>query len=354
VKLHLWSKLILLVLGTLSLQAEQLGTSFLIVFLGTVTLTLLNAYFQQRPFSLFCSLASLLFSWFSPVGFAFLPLMIFDFLIQFPRKYLPLLAVVLIERTWNHGFFVLIYLLAVAMAGVLLSELLERIESLAASLRSVRDTYTEQDFKLKQRNKELLEKQDYEVHLATLEERNRIARDIHDHVGHGLSRAILQTGALQALNGDDKLFPFLTGLQETLTESMNNIRGSVHDLKDDAVDLQEAIKKILAEVPYGVQLSYDLNSSVPNPVKYCFLTVLKEAITNATKHSDATQLEVTLQEHPALYQFLIADNGTTAPAKKERGIGLQNIEERVQNLGGYCSFTYENGFRIFMTVPKEN
>ena len=47
--------------------------------------------------------------------------------------------------------------------------------------------------------------QDYEIHLATLKERNRIAREIHDNVGHLLSRSLLQTGALQVMNHDKAL-----------------------------------------------------------------------------------------------------------------------------------------------------
>ena len=46
---------------------------------------------------------------------------------------------------------------------------------------------------LTQKNKDLLEKQDYEIHVATLKERNRIAREIHDNVGHMLSRSLLQS-----------------------------------------------------------------------------------------------------------------------------------------------------------------
>ena len=53
---------------------------------------------------------------------------------------------------------------------------------------------------MEQKNKELLEKQDYEIQVATLNERNRIAREIHDSVGHLLSRSILQLGALKAVH----------------------------------------------------------------------------------------------------------------------------------------------------------
>ena len=62
-----------------------------------------------------------------------------------------------------------------------------------------------------------------DIHAATLKERNRIAREIHDHVGHMLSRSILQLGAILAINKDEKLDIPLRGLKDSLDTAMNNI-----------------------------------------------------------------------------------------------------------------------------------
>ena len=346
------TKSLLLLLGLLLIADASASLLILISILLVITLTALAQYFDNRKFTWGCTLFYLIFCLINPLATVFFPLIIFDFLKYNSKKYLPLLILPPLLASWNGQMTFSLTFLCLAAISTLVNHLFFHIGALDEITKDMRDKYTEHGLALQQKNKDLLEKQDYEIHLATLEERNRIARDIHDHVGHGLSRAILQTGALQALNGDDKLAPFLDGLQETLTDAMNNIRGSVHDLKDDAVDLYEAVNKILENTPFKINLNYDISQSVPNPVKYCFLTVLKEGLTNATKHSDATDLDITLQEHPALYQLLLADNGTGEPQTTGRGIGLQNIEERVQNLGGYCNFTYKNGFRIFITIPK--
>lgn len=66
--------------------------------------------------------------------------------------------------------------------------------------KDLTDNAKEISLHLEQKNKELLEKQDYEIQVATLNERNRIAREIHDSVGHLLSRSILQLGALKAVH----------------------------------------------------------------------------------------------------------------------------------------------------------
>ena len=75
----------------------------------------------------------------------------------------------------------------------------------------LRDTSTELNLVLQEKNKNLMEKQDYEIYLATLRERNRIAREIHDNVGHMLSRSILQMGALITIHKEEPLHGQLAG-----------------------------------------------------------------------------------------------------------------------------------------------
>jgi signal transduction histidine kinase len=97
-----------------------------------------------------------------------------------------------------------------------------------------------------------------------------------------------------------------------------------------------------------------MSDEIPADIKNCFLIVIKEALTNTAKHSDATSIRITLQEHPSLYQLLIKDNGNAKTSgKNSYGMGLSNIEERVLTLGGKCTFESQKGFRIFISIPKE-
>lgn len=73
------------------------------------------------------------------------------------------------------------------------------------------------------------------MRLATLNERNRIAREIHDNVGHLLSRSLLQVGALQVVNRDETVRQGLDTMRDTLSGAMDSIRRSVHDLHDESV-----------------------------------------------------------------------------------------------------------------------
>lgn len=111
----------------------------------------------------------------------------------------------------------------------------------------LKDSSTELRLVMQKRQQELMEKQDYEIHLATLQERNRIAREIHDNVGHMLSRAILQMGALQTIHQEEPLHGQLLQINDTLGEAMNSIRESVHDLHNESLDLRQALLDICRE-----------------------------------------------------------------------------------------------------------
>lgn len=82
--------------------------------------------------------------------------------------------------------------------------------------------------------------------------------------------------------------------------------------------------------------------------------MLKEALANVMKHSNAAEVRIAMREHPAFYQLDIRDDGTVRKERKiTEGMGLQNMEERVRNLGGLLKITRERGFRIFISIPKE-
>ena len=207
---------------------------------------------------------------------------------------------------------------------------------------------------LEQKNKALLEKQDSEIHIATLNERNRIAREIHDNVGHLLSRCLLQIGALMVLaKKDELLYTGLNQIKETLTGAMNSIRTSVHDLHDESLDLNLELHKLIDSFNFcHINFEYDLYTSPNSEVKYSFIAIVKEALANVMKHSHATEVEVTLNEHPAFYQLIIKDNDLSTSNISSSGIGLYNMQQRIASLDGQFSIDTNKGFRIFITVPK--
>ena len=236
-----------------------------------------------------------------------------------------------------------------------------QIDKLASSLQKTRDDSTELTLLLQDKNRSLRDKQDYEIYAATLKERNRIAREIHDNVGHLLSRAILITGAMKMTNQISSLQEPFESLDSSLGEAMDSIRKSVHDLHDDAVDLEKALEEIIADFSFcPVDFSYHLSKTIAREVKYNVIAIVKEALNNVMKHSNAKLVQLTVSESEDLYQVMIEDNGTTISPNtptnplniETRGIGLINMTERVKKLHGTITFYSQNGFRIYIKMPK--
>ena len=129
-------------------------------------------------------------------------------------------------------------------AAVLLYGRTRRLNELEQEYKRARDDSRELTLMLEKKNQDLLKKQDTEVYLATLKERNRIAREIHDNVGHMLSRSILMVGALKTVNQAENLKVPMEQLDQTLNEAMTNVRQSVHDLHDESVNLKEVMESV--------------------------------------------------------------------------------------------------------------
>ncbi|MCJ7820063.1 MAG: histidine kinase [Bacteroidales bacterium] len=196
--------------------------------------------------------------------------------------------------------------------------------------------------------------QENSVRLATLNERNRIARDIHDNVGHLLSSALLQTAALLSGPRAEDIKVPLAKLKETLGEGLDHIRTSVHQLHESPVDLETEIGRLLQSVTNcSCAQTIELFGIPDGVIRQCLLAVTREALSNVIRHSNATQLNLTLKEHPAFYQLVIADNGKVNPAQIGDGMGLLSIKERVSLLGGRIHINNSNGFTLFITLPKE-
>lgn len=228
------------------------------------------------------------------------------------------------------------------------------IENLEKDYHKLRDNTKEISTQLERQNKEILEKQYFEINLATANERNRIARDIHDNVGHLLSRSILQIGAQLAINKDENTKESLRIIKDTLSEAMDSIRNSVHDLHEESIDLRSGIYKLIDSFEFcTVKFDYDVETNLEKNIKYCFIAVAKEALSNIIKHSNATEASVSIREHPALYQLVIQDNGSKFDSESNDGIGIKNITDRVAALGGNVNISADRGFRIFISIPKK-
>ncbi len=213
------------------------------------------------------------------------------------------------------------------------------------------DEMRELSSSLKKQNQMLIENQDSEIHTATLDERNRIAREIHDNVGHQLSSSLIQVGALLVTDASNK---GLNTLKDTLNLAMDNIRNSVHNLYDDSIDLEVQIQKLIQAFTFcETTLNLKVETLTEPRVKYAILAIVKEGLSNIVKHSNASRVDISLVEHPGFYQLIISDNGSLVIYNPDDGIGLKNIAHRIEALKGYFLVRNIKGFELFITIPKE-
>lgn len=246
-----------------------------------------------------------------------------------------------------------------AVTGVLILSVLIRYRTetqikLHQKCNRLSDVTREMSLLLDKQKRDLMEQQDNELHIATLNERNRIAREIHDNVGHLLTSSILQSAALQTVTNDRMVKESLKTINETLSQAMNNVRQSVHDLYDQSIDLNMQMEEVLSQFKFcEVGYDYSITGNPDKKLKYAFISIVKEALANVMKHSNATLVNITFREHPALYQLIIKDNGRVKSYRTDEGLGLKNMMDRVRSFNGHMNISIENGFEIFISVPKE-
>lgn len=224
-------------------------------------------------------------------------------------------------------------------------------------LRRLRDDVQEEHLALAARTRDLRERQDLEVSCAVLDERARIAREIHDNVGHLLTRSVLQVEAAAVVYGaDPAVAADLAAIGATLHEALGTVRTSVHDLHETAFDPRANLEQILGEFPaLSCSLAYEA-AALPRPVALAAAAIVREALSNAAVHGRADRARVSVAEFPGFYQLVVEDNGRGAAEDTGRGLGLTSMEERVGALGGTFSGAPlappRTGFRIFATFPK--
>lgn len=359
-------KLILLLCCTaLFLQLEN--SSFIVVpVIITIVLGSLFIYFEDTRLKLAGNILFAILCIFSPQYIILYPVLLYDILhtkYQWGVILVPLLYLIHLK---DYTSVVISFISIITAVAWLLKYKTERLMTLMNEYNELRDSTTKLSLQLEEKNQNLLKNQDYEINLATLNERNRISREIHDNIGHLLSRSLLQVGALLTISKEEPVKEGLTSLKESLSEGMDQIRSSIHNMYDESVDLYLQINSLVKDFTFcPVRLDYDIRTQPPLQLRHSFIAIAKEALANVIRHSNATKVTILLREHPAMYQLIIQDNGSVSEkAKKsiakavesqefEEGMGLHNIIDRVKSFGGNINITTDNGFKLFISIPKK-
>ncbi len=200
--------------------------------------------------------------------------------------------------------------------------------------------------------------------VAIADERARIARELHDAVGHAVNVMVLQAGAARLTHQPEKAFDALREI-ETLGRGALTDLDHMLGLLDDADGAVRAPAKTSADIATMVEemrtagaditLHDRCESPVGRHVGAAAYRIVQEALTNALKHAGAARIEVTLwRSHTEMYLLVVDDGGAApAPGSTGGGRGIVGMTERAKVLGGTLTAgpAIGGGFRVEAVLP---
>lgn len=184
--------------------------------------------------------------------------------------------------------------------------------------------------------------------LAVVEERNRIAAEMHDTVGHTLTAAVL---SLEAGKNEQGIRQVRRGLSE-LRESVKVVRAGADT--DFVVTFELLLHEIYMDTGLRVQSVIESKINLSPLHTGILLSVVKECATNAIKHGHATEADILIGEHQGQLRLSFTDNGIGTDDIKA-GSGLSIMRERVESIGGRLETesAYGEGFTVSLLIPTQ-
>lgn len=237
---------------------------------------------------------------------------------------------------------------------------------LVLKLKEQENLLKEQENQLFEQKKELQQAQ-YTMgtmkELYTLQERNRISREIHDSVGHSLSTIIIQLGAISKLSEENspQVSQMSAQLREFAVKGLQEVRTVVHDLKPEQLTKQQlnvALEEFIYETKQhsGVEFVFRQNKPTIQLSKEQELTIFRgvqEATTNAIRHGKATKITLLMMYSANELIVTIMDNGVGSSDISLEG-GLKALEERLHELQAQLELkNTEQGFTVQMKLKGE-
>ncbi len=199
--------------------------------------------------------------------------------------------------------------------------------------------------------------------VTLLEERQRIAKDIHDTAGHSITTVIMQTEAAKLAIDENPAEAKRKIISANLQakNALEELRGSVHVLSGMGANesLKEELKRIIHESTDGtdIVIRSEIDDITLGAEKSRFIcNTLKEGISNGLRHGGATAFWFELRREGSDVVFLLSDNGKGADINAlSEGLGLSGMRKRAERLGGTVRFDSEEneGFEINMTLPAD-
>ncbi|GIP35419.1 sensor histidine kinase [Paenibacillus sp. J2TS4] len=197
--------------------------------------------------------------------------------------------------------------------------------------------------------------------FSQMEERNRISHDLHDDLGHSITRLKMMMEAAIRLSGPqpDKSAELMNQVRDQLGESMEALRRTVRKLQpNEQIRSQYSLHKFLDEASayFGLPVRLETSGipySLYPSVEFALYRNTQEAITNAIRHGDARSIDIRMHYEPQQIMLSVSNDGKLPEEnpQKQRGLGISGMEERVKLLGGELLVESGPPFTVTTILP---
>jgi len=276
---------------------------------------------------------------------------ILDFV--YSRRY-PLGAIVFIIssvlsiQSGNYSYE--FHLISAALIGYILGEK----DNNEKNYTLVLDKERRLRYRLEKTQNELIHSRKEIEQLTEIRERNRIAHEIHDNIGHSIAGVIFQVEAARRIMNKDKnkLEDILKLCSLKLSEALELTRNTVYNIKVDKKAGIEMLEKVINDFKF-CSITFNHTGDFKR-VSMSNLKILEanlmECLTNASKYSQAKNINIKIDIGKKNIRFYYKDDGVGCEDIREN-LGISGMSERIKNVGGTIAIDGNNGFLIVCNLP---
>lgn len=299
-------------------------------------------------------------SYFSNIFLFFIPINYIEFVYDNNLNNAYILGLIFVSPIFIHSSIRGEYFL-ILLFSYLIYTLSYKSEYKVRRLLQENDNLKEKNDELYNKINKDLEYENQIMYASKLEERNKIAQEMHDKLGHTISGSIMHLEAAKLLMDKDKEKAgiFIDDTIKVLREGMESIRITLRSIKPASEQMGiNRIRLMLNEVSSRTNITCNLmHSGNIQSITYAQWKIIydstRECVTNTIKYSKATMVTVNIQVFNKITKAEIKDNGI-GNFNIKKGMGIKGIEERCEKIGGKVIIDGSMGFSVILILPMNS
>jgi signal transduction histidine kinase len=194
---------------------------------------------------------------------------------------------------------------------------------------------------------------------AQEDERRSLSRELHDEVGQSMSAMLVELGRLESISPAHPEYrerlARVRGIAETNVGTVRNMALLLRPSMLDDLGLVPALNWQAREVTRRTGLKVkmiagEINEDLPDAHRTCVYRVVQEALNNCAKHSQAAQVRVVISQDPSGLSVSVQDDGIGFDPRRQKGLGVLGMEERVERLGGVLGLESQPGHGAILSI----